>query len=86
MEEAVNELTLWQKLPRLKFEGAIWPPTEGAPSEWRQTPTISDMGRAHHTGVHPRVVLGGGEHRVLNVPGVDRRAHVFAVHGALVCG
>jgi hypothetical protein len=26
-EEAANELTFWQKLPRLIFDGAIWPPT-----------------------------------------------------------
>jgi len=28
-EEVVNDLTFWQYLPRLRFEGAIWPPTEG---------------------------------------------------------
>jgi len=28
-EEVVNELTFWLKLPRLRFEDNIWPPTEG---------------------------------------------------------
>ena len=28
-EEAVNELYFWQRLPRLEFEGSIWPPTSG---------------------------------------------------------
>ncbi len=27
--EVVNELTFWHVLPRHRFEGAIWPPTEG---------------------------------------------------------
>ncbi len=28
-EGAMNELLFWQGLPRTKFEGDIWPPTEG---------------------------------------------------------
>ncbi len=35
-EEVVDELTFWQKLPRLRFEGAIGPPRRGSPSEWRR--------------------------------------------------
>ena len=54
-EEAINELTFWQKLPRLIFEGSIWPPTEGVachPSGAGRRRLR--MGRAHHarrTGV-----------------------------------
>ena len=28
-EEATNELSFWHGLPRLEFEGSIWPPTAG---------------------------------------------------------
>jgi hypothetical protein len=28
-EEVVNEITFWQELLRLRFEGTIWPPTKG---------------------------------------------------------
>ncbi len=41
-EEATNELTFWQKLPRLRFEGAIWPPTEGVAI--RTASDASDIG------------------------------------------
>jgi hypothetical protein len=46
-EEAVNELTFWQKLPRLRFEGAIWPPTEGVAI--RMASDASDIGWGGHT-------------------------------------
>jgi len=47
MEEAVNELTFWQKLPRLTFEGAIWSPTEGVAI--RMASDASDIGWRGHT-------------------------------------
>ena len=46
-EEAVNELTFWQKLPRLRFEGSIWPPTEGVAI--RMASDASDFGWGGHT-------------------------------------
>jgi len=44
---AANELIFWQGLPRLVFEGSIWPPRKGSQSEWRRTPTISNGARGH---------------------------------------
>jgi hypothetical protein len=46
-EEVVDELTSWQKLPRLRFEGAIWPPTEGVAI--RMASDASDFGWGGHT-------------------------------------
>ena len=46
-EEAVNELTFWQELPRLRFEGNIWPPTEGVAI--RMASDASDFGWGGHT-------------------------------------
>jgi len=47
IEEAVNELTFWQKLPRLRFEGNIWPPTEGVII--RMASDANDFGWGGHT-------------------------------------
>ena len=46
-EEVANELTFRQKLPRLIFEGAIWPPTEGVAI--RMASDASDIGWGGHT-------------------------------------
>jgi hypothetical protein len=46
-EEVVNELIFWQKLPRLRFEGAIWPPMEGVAI--RMAYDASDIGWGGHT-------------------------------------
>jgi len=41
-EEARNELLFWQDLPRLRSEGAIWPPSSGVTI--RMTSYASDIG------------------------------------------
>ena len=46
-EETVNELTFVQKLPRLRFEGNIWPPTEGVAI--RMASDANDFGWGGHT-------------------------------------
>ena len=46
-EEVVNELTFWLKLPRLRFEDNIWPPTEG--DAIRMASDAIDMGWGGHT-------------------------------------
>ena len=46
-EEAVSELTSWQKLPRLHFEGAIWRPNEGVVI--RMASDANEFGWGGHT-------------------------------------
>jgi hypothetical protein len=46
-EEAVNELLFWKGLPRLKFEGSIWPPMEGI--SIRMASDASAFGWGGHT-------------------------------------
>jgi hypothetical protein len=46
-EEAINELSFWHGLPRLEFEGSIWPPTAGV-SVWMAS-DASDIGWGGHT-------------------------------------
>ncbi len=40
-------MILWQKLPRLRFEGSIWPPTEGVAI--RMASNANDFGWGGHT-------------------------------------
>ncbi len=46
-EEARNELLFWQGLPRLKFEGEIWPPLSGVAI--RMASDANDIGWGGHT-------------------------------------
>jgi len=46
-EGAINELLLWQGLPRTRFAGRIWPPTEGF--SIRMASDASDFGWGGHT-------------------------------------
>ncbi len=46
-EEAINELSYWHGLPRLEFEGSIWPPT--AEVSVRIASDASDIGWGGHT-------------------------------------
>jgi hypothetical protein len=46
-EEVVEELLFWQGLPRLEFEGSIWPPSDGI--SFRLASDASDFGWGAHT-------------------------------------
>jgi hypothetical protein len=46
-EGAINELLFWQGLPRARFVGPIWPPTEGV--SIRLASDASDFGWGGHT-------------------------------------
>jgi hypothetical protein len=46
-EEATNELSFWHGLPRLEFEGSIWPPTAGI--SVRMASDANDIGWDGHT-------------------------------------
>ena len=86
-EGAVNELLFWQGLPRLRFEGPIWPPAGGVAVRMASDASDIGWGGAHSSrcpGVRPRVLLSGGERRVVDVSGAARSSKVFTGYGFIV--